>query len=286
MLCSDVLLCGAKSWVEAAGYLASLLVFATFCMKTMLPLRIAAILSNVAFIAYAFFDGLYPILILHSVLLPLNVIRTVQMLRLRRIVEQASKGEFATEPLCPFMKSATWKAGEIIFRQGDYADRIYLLAKGSVRLNEIDLVLGAGELFGEIGVFSTAHERTQTAQAISDVELLWLTEGELAQVCHANPALAFHFLKLSINRLLANTGRQPGRSFVVPVPPAGENELRTSTREIHTYRSGDGTTSKDAAASEDRCDEQMDLVGMPSGAHGSSGCCRRRAAGFLSQSEK
>lgn len=207
MRCSDVLLCGSKSWVEAAGYLASLLVFATFCMKTMLPLRIGAILSNVAFIAYAFFDGLYPILILHSVLLPLNVVRTVQMLRVRRIVEQASKGEFTAEPLCPFMKAATWKAGEIIFRQGDYADRIYLLAKGSVRLNEIDLVLGAGELFGEIGVFSTAHERTQTAQAISDVELLWLTEGELAQVCHAHPALAFHFLKLSINRLLANTGR-------------------------------------------------------------------------------
>ncbi len=129
------------------------------------------------------------------------------MLRVRRIVEQASKGEFTAESLCPFMKAATWKAGEIIFRQGDYADRIYLLAKGSVRLNEIDLVLGAGELFGEIGVFSTAHERTQTAQAISDVDLLWLTEGELAQVCHANPAMAFHFLKLSINRLLTNTER-------------------------------------------------------------------------------
>ncbi|NEU99767.1 Crp/Fnr family transcriptional regulator [Bradyrhizobium uaiense] len=286
MLCPDGLLCGSKSWVEGAGYLASLLVFATFCMKTMLPLRIAAILSNVAFIAYAFCDGLYPILILHSVLLPLNVVRTVQMLRLRRIVEQASKGEFTTEPLRPFMKAATWKAGEIIFRQGDHADRIYLLAKGSVRLSEIDLVLGAGELFGEIGVFSTAHQRTQTAQAISDVELLWLTEGELAQVCHADPALAFHFLKLSINRLLTNTGRQPGRSFAVPIPPAGENELRTSTREIHTYRSGDGTTGKDAAASEDRYDEQMDPVGMLPGADGGSRSCRRRAAGFLSQSSE
>ncbi len=77
MRCSDVLLCGSRSWVEAAGYLASLLVFITFCMKTMVPLRIAAILSNVAFIAYAFYDVLYPILILHSFLLPLNVVRTV-----------------------------------------------------------------------------------------------------------------------------------------------------------------------------------------------------------------
>ncbi|SFV14406.1 hypothetical protein SAMN05192541_12197 [Bradyrhizobium arachidis] len=51
MRCSDVLLCGSKSWVEGAGCLASLLVFATFCMKTMLQLTITAILSNVAFIA-------------------------------------------------------------------------------------------------------------------------------------------------------------------------------------------------------------------------------------------
>jgi CRP/FNR family cyclic AMP-dependent transcriptional regulator len=49
------------------------------------------------------------------------------------------------------------------------------------------------ELFGEIGVFSPAHEHTQSARAISDAELLWLTESELAEVCYKNPILAFHF---------------------------------------------------------------------------------------------
>lgn len=230
MRCSDALLCDPKPWIEAMGYLASLLVFATFCMKTMLPLRIAAILSNVAFIAYAFLGGLHPIFILHSILLPLNVVRTIQMFRVRRIVEQASKGEFTTESLCPFMKVATLKAGEIIFKRGDYADRIYLLSKGNVSLNEIDLVLEAGELFGEIGVFSTAHERTQTAQAISDVELFWLTEAELVQVCHANPALAFLFLKLSINRLLANTG--PHLQVHTGDPKAPENPTGELIRRI------------------------------------------------------
>jgi hypothetical protein len=37
------------NWIEAAGYLASALVLATFCMKTMIPLRCAAVCSNVAF---------------------------------------------------------------------------------------------------------------------------------------------------------------------------------------------------------------------------------------------
>ena len=45
-------------WIEAAGYLASALVLATFCMKTMIPLRGAAICSNVAFIVYGFYGGL------------------------------------------------------------------------------------------------------------------------------------------------------------------------------------------------------------------------------------
>ena len=36
--------------------------FPTFCMKTMIPLRLAAIVSNVPFMAYAIGGGLYPIL--------------------------------------------------------------------------------------------------------------------------------------------------------------------------------------------------------------------------------
>jgi CRP/FNR family transcriptional regulator, cyclic AMP receptor protein len=63
------------SWVELSGYVASLLVFVAFYMKTMIPLRVVAILGNVAFIIYAVGGHLYPVLILHAVLLPLNCIR-------------------------------------------------------------------------------------------------------------------------------------------------------------------------------------------------------------------
>ena len=42
---------------ELVGYLASALVFATFYMKTMMPLRAVAIASNVAFISYGYVGG-------------------------------------------------------------------------------------------------------------------------------------------------------------------------------------------------------------------------------------
>lgn len=60
------------------GYLAASLVYATFCAKRMVPLRALAIASNLAFMAYGYLDALSPILILHSTLLPLNVLRLIQ----------------------------------------------------------------------------------------------------------------------------------------------------------------------------------------------------------------
>jgi CRP/FNR family cyclic AMP-dependent transcriptional regulator len=66
------------NWIELAGYLASALVFLTFYMKTMIPLRVVGILSNVAFMTYGLGGRLYPVFILHAILLPLNCIRLVR----------------------------------------------------------------------------------------------------------------------------------------------------------------------------------------------------------------
>ena len=60
--------------LDALGYLAASLVLATFCAKKMVPLR-------VAFVAYSFVAGLGPILLLHSVMLPLNILRLREALR-------------------------------------------------------------------------------------------------------------------------------------------------------------------------------------------------------------
>ena len=141
------------NWVDVAGYLASALVLATFCMKTMIPLRSAAITSNIAFIVYGIYAGLYPVLALHTILLPLNVWRAFQMFRLVRRVEAASRGDLSTDWLRPFMKEAQFKAGEIIFNKGDYADRLYMILSGNIHLEQIDHTLNAGDLFGEIDYF-------------------------------------------------------------------------------------------------------------------------------------
>jgi hypothetical protein len=61
--------------IDAMGYLAASLVLATFCARTMVTLRTLALASNGAFIAYALAAHLWPILLLHTILLPLNLLR-------------------------------------------------------------------------------------------------------------------------------------------------------------------------------------------------------------------
>jgi hypothetical protein len=63
---------------DAWGYAASSLVLMTFCMKRMVPLRIVAICSNLAFFTYGLLLHLMPILLLHALLIPVNVVRLLQ----------------------------------------------------------------------------------------------------------------------------------------------------------------------------------------------------------------
>jgi hypothetical protein len=66
------------SWIDLTGYLASVSVLATFCMGTMGSLRAVAILSNVLFITYGLELHLYPVLLLHLALLPINLLKMAQ----------------------------------------------------------------------------------------------------------------------------------------------------------------------------------------------------------------
>lgn len=63
---------------EWLGWAASALVLATFCMRGMVALRLTAIASNLAFIAYGASAGIDPVLMLHVLLLPLNALRLAQ----------------------------------------------------------------------------------------------------------------------------------------------------------------------------------------------------------------
>jgi CRP/FNR family transcriptional regulator, cyclic AMP receptor protein len=72
------------------GYLAAALVLVAFYQTQTVPLRIAAIGSNLAFIAYGLALGLMPVWVLHFLLLALNTRRLVEACQVRQRSTQPS----------------------------------------------------------------------------------------------------------------------------------------------------------------------------------------------------
>ncbi len=191
-------------WIDGVGYLASLLVFCTFYMKTMIPLRGVAIASNLVFMTFGLAGRVYPVLVLHAVLLPLNCLRLRQMQILIRRVREASRGNLSMEWLIPLMTHHRYASGHVLFRKGEPAASMYLVLEGSVRLVELDIALGPGALFGEIGVLAPDNRRTGTAVCESDVEIGAITDQKVLQLYHQNPTFGFYLLRLILHRLLEN----------------------------------------------------------------------------------
>ena len=192
------------NWIDGIGYLASVLILSTFFMKTMIPLRSIAMASNLAFIIYSFLGQLYPTLILHLLLLPLNVLRLLQMRKLIAEVKEIYKGEFSLNFMIPFMAKEKFKKTDILFRKGDKANKLYLLRKGSVLLPEIGISVSEGEIIGEMGIFSPDRERTASAICETDLDVLTLTEEKVVQLYYQNPKFGFYLMRLTIHRLLSN----------------------------------------------------------------------------------
>ena len=190
--------------VDYIGFAASALVFFTFYMRTLLSLRLVAIISNIFFIAYGFAAGLVPILILHILLLPMNTWRAVQQLQTRKRMRAMLEDAPGTNVLMPFMTTGDYPEGEVIFRQGDPADHLYVLLTGEVLVEEFDKTIQKGAIFGEIALFSLDAKRTATVRSTRPVSLAWVDRETILRIYRDHPDFALALTKLIASRLTEN----------------------------------------------------------------------------------
>ena len=61
--------------IETIGFIGAALMVVTLAMKTMIPLRAVGVISSIFQSAFALLAGITPMLIQHSVLLPMNAYR-------------------------------------------------------------------------------------------------------------------------------------------------------------------------------------------------------------------
>lgn len=177
-------------------------------VKTMIPLRWLAIGSNIGFVAYGAIHPSYPMLLLHAALLPINLYRLAEMVRLtRRVAAVRAEGELSGVWLKPYMRSKKLRAGTVLFKQGDLGDRLYLLAEGRVELVEINSSVVPGQIFGEIAFFAPDRRRRLTARCAENSTVLSIDESTVRQLYYQNPAFGFKMIELVAARFSSDVDR-------------------------------------------------------------------------------
>jgi len=193
-------------YVDLVGYAAAATVAGTCAMKTMIPLRVIAMASNVLFLTYGLLSNATPVWVLHLMLLPLNGYRLYQMLRLLNDVRAAARGDLSMDWLKPFMTSYHCAAGQVLFRAGDKADAMFYMVSGRFRLAEIGLDMDPGQIVGELGMVTPENRRTLTLECLEAGEMLRIGYAQVKQLCIQNPQFGYYLLRLIAERLMAFAG--------------------------------------------------------------------------------
>ena len=189
------------------GFFAGALYIAAHYMKTMVPLRLTEIASNVLFVIYGAMYPSWPTLALYGLLIPLNGLRLYEMLELIKKVREAAQHDLSIDWLKPFMDSRNYKKGDVLFHKGDAADEMYLTVSGKFLVSEIGVELPPGRLLGELGFVSPNNARTQSVECIEDGTVMTISYDRLLEVYFAYPDFGYFFLRLSSERLLQNIAR-------------------------------------------------------------------------------
>ncbi|SFS15241.1 Crp/Fnr family transcriptional regulator [Yoonia litorea] len=192
------------AYVEIAGWLGTLLTFTAYSMRNMLPLRIIALAANLAFMTYGALVPVYPMLVLHLGLFPLNAFRLYEIQRGMRRMKEVRSGKQPLDVLTPFLKTKAYKKGDTIFSQGDKPDKVYLLETGAISLPEVNVRLEGPSLFGEMAYFTNAAERTTSAVCASDCTIAAVDGKTFMGLYRQHPEFGHYVIALIASRLITS----------------------------------------------------------------------------------
>lgn len=131
----------------------------------------------------------------------------LELLKKTAIFADLDEGELAR--VAEICQEQTFKSGEVIFKEGDAGNRLFVIASGEVRISrtipgsgeEALAVLKAGACFGEMSVFDRS-ERSTDAIANGPCTVVTISRPDFELVLDFNRDLAFKVL-WSVVRLLS-----------------------------------------------------------------------------------
>jgi CRP-like cAMP-binding protein len=204
------------------GAIGAIFYVASMSMKTAIPLRITALVSTFFLLSAAMLTRSAPAIILYTLLLPIHSIRLYQMLELIKKVRAAAGSDLSMNWLRPYMKKRKYRKGDILFRKGDPADEMFLVAKGKFKVADLGNELQPGQIFGELGLLTTGSHRTRSVECVETGHVLTLPYDEVRALYFENPEFGFYFLRLVASRLIANSARAEEMLAAERAASAGE----------------------------------------------------------------
>ena len=99
----------------------------------------------------------------------------------------------------------SFKAGSVIFREGDEARELFVIKSGQVRIqigNRTVTELVADSIFGEMALIDN-EPRSATAIALTDIELVAVSEKQFLFLVSQTPYFALKVMRVLAQRLRA-----------------------------------------------------------------------------------
>ena len=114
----------------------------------------------------------------------------------------------AASALLASMGSTKLRRGEVLFREGDEGDKLYIVTDGKVKLGRTSsdgrenllAILGPGQMFGELSLFDPGP-RSATVTAVTDTTFSSLSHEDLLRWLEGRPAVARGLLTQLAGRL-------------------------------------------------------------------------------------
>lgn len=118
----------------------------------------------------------------------------------------------ALTAILPLLREQHFAAGDVILREGDEGDALFLVCSGSVEVVKRSstgepeeerriAVLAVGDVFGEMELIDT-QRRSASVRALEPVTAVTLTNGDLLQIYQSDPT-TFTLIVLNLARELS-----------------------------------------------------------------------------------
>ena len=114
----------------------------------------------------------------------------------------------AAQALRSSMGETRLRRGEVLFREGDSGDKLYIVTDGKVKLGRTSsdgrenllAILGPGQMFGELALFDPGP-RSATVTAVTEAHFLSLSHEDMLRWLSGRPAVALGLLTQLASRL-------------------------------------------------------------------------------------